>query len=780
MSAGPHILLIEDRPGDVRLFEEYLLESELRRYRLFHAETLGAARKILYEEEIDIILADLFLPDTSGFATFERLFQEFSDYPIIVLTGLTDESLGLRAVQRGAQDFLNKSGMDGKLLSRSIKYALERHRMIHRLEQAQQLAKVGHWDIDLGSGEFKCSNQVYAIFERGPSASFDTFDDYVRAVHPDDQEEVSTEFLKATGVSGEFQVDHRILCADGRVKFVALHGRSILNRPGDAGQVVGTAQDITERKQVVLLTSEKDLAERTAKLRQDFLAKTSHEIRNPLNPILVLTDVLLNTELTSKQRDYLLAIKSAGSNLLTVVNDILDLSKIEAGKIEFHHQPFSIHSLIDHLREILTTTASEKALRLTFDISPQVQPRLIGDSGRLTQILMNLIGNAIKFTPKGSINLHVGQEAEAENNNCVLLFTVTDTGIGIPENKIDFIFDSFSQAHHEREANTSGAGLGLNIAHQLVTLQGGSIWVESEVNKGSTFYVSLPFEVAKEEAAQPIKVSVIQSYNLNGIRILLVEDNQLNQLVTQRLLSDWNSYVDIADNGVQALEMLRQHHYDVVLMDVHMPEMDGFEATKMIRSVTSAFQDISIIALTADALPGFEETCRSAGMNDYITKPFEINSLYSKIASQIPLHVTESAHMWVQPMEKTDFPSSNSFVPMSQAALTDLSYLIELTGGDSSIIKLTLEKISVQTPAALQEMHKLYAAKDYRALAKVAHKLKVTFSYVGRRDILANCEEVEAACHSENDYDSIPKRIGKVEDQYAAMAPEIMAYINAQ
>lgn len=768
------ILLIEDLASDARLIGEYLLDSELKRHKLYHVETLARGREILYEEEIDIILVDLFLPDCTGLATFETIFHEFFDYPIIVLTGLSDEVLGLRAVQKGAQDFLNKSDLDSPLLSRSIKYALERHRMLHRLEQAQQLAKVGHWEADLATQEFHFSNQIYSIFERGPAANFETFNDYVTAIAEEDQEMVARAFLEAMNAKRDFQIDHRILCSGNRIKYISLHGKYIPRAMGLPGQMLGTAQDITERKQIDILTREKEFAERAVRLRQEFLAKTSHEIRNPLNPILVLTDILLSTDLSPEQKEYLLAIKNAGANLLAVVNDILDLSKIEAGKIEFYRRSFRLDAIFDHLKDILHASSREKGLELDFHLADGTPQGLTGDPVRLTQILMNLVSNAIKFTQRGIIQTSV-RLLEGGKDHCTLEFSVKDTGLGIPQDKLQQIFDSFSQLHSDPEQPNEGAGLGLSIAHQLVTLQGGKIWVESQVNRGSTFYFQLGFGVSTETPEAFHALPGFEKYNLGGAKILLVEDNPLNQLVTTKVLTDWNAKVDVADNGKACIPLLHKKDYDVVLMDLHMPEMDGFEATRFIRERMDAPACyVPILALTADAQEGHDEACIQAGMNDFITKPFEVATLYAKIAKQLKLLPDPSgADSGSNPSFSSQPPLQNTSEPMTPTTYTNLTYLREVTSNDVSTIRKTIQRFLELMPETIMEMKQHLATREYLSVYKSAHKMKTPIAFMGIEIIQGDVVRVEAICKSNEGMEELPQLVERIEWYVQKSYPEL-------
>jgi signal transduction histidine kinase len=373
----------------------------------------------------------------------------------------------------------------------------------------------------------------------------------------------------------------------------------------------------------------KQKAEEATRLKEAFLANMSHEIRTPMNAIIGFSDILSKRELGAQEKEYVRTIKTAGENLLTIINDILDISKIEAGMMAFEEHIFSVKELFISLNVMLMGKAQEKNLDLVFKFNEDVPENLLGDPTRLTQIIINLAGNAIKFTQEGKVEVDVKMLSN-DDETVLLEFTVTDTGIGIPPDKLTHIFERFRQAEAHTTRKYGGTGLGLSIAKQLVELQGGTLSVASEFKQGSVFTFCIPY---KKSVKVLHAVNVIEKKysmeELSKLNILLVEDNKLNVMLILSLFSEHNLKVEVAENGSVGIEKLNATPFDIILMDMEMPVMNGYEAATIIRREMK--NNVPIIAMTAHAMSGERERCLSLGMNDYLSKPINAALLFDKI-----------------------------------------------------------------------------------------------------------------------------------------------------
>jgi signal transduction histidine kinase/ActR/RegA family two-component response regulator len=407
---------------------------------------------------------------------------------------------------------------------------------------------------------------------------------------------------------------------------------------------------IYQRKATEAMALARARAEQSEKFKEKFLANMSHEIRTPMNAVLGMANLVLDTSLNDKQKNYISAIKKSSENLLVILNDILELSKLEAGKMHLEKLPFHLREQVNHVMDIMRFKADEKGLQFTAKVADDVPAVLNGDATRLSEVLFNLLGNAIKFTSKGFVKLEVTvvnsnaqiptsavQPSQAETDSCSLEFKIKDTGIGMTEEQQQRIFESFVQGDADISRKYGGTGLGLAISKTLIELQGGSICVKSEAGKASEFTIIIPYQTASESDIVKPEEKKEEDYSaLKKLKVLIVEDNDFNQVVIKDTLENLapGISVSIAANGKIAVEMMPQLGFDMILMDVHMPEMDGYEATRFIRNNLKI--NIPIIALTASVIRGDLDKCTEAGMNGYIPKPFKREELLDELIKHLP------------------------------------------------------------------------------------------------------------------------------------------------
>ncbi|HRO43384.1 MAG TPA: tetratricopeptide repeat protein [Flavipsychrobacter sp.] len=514
------------------------------------------------------------------------------------------------------------------------------------------------------------------------------------------------------------------------------------------------------RQQIELAQKEKEVAERTAQLKQQFMANMSHEIRTPMNAIVGMTRLLLGKEPREDQMRYLKAIRQSADNLLVIINDILDLSKIEAGKIIIEQTDFSLREVVQSVRDMLMFKAEEKNIDLRIQLDATVPHRLVGDPTRINQILINLAGNAVKFTEKGYVEIHA-RIHKKEGKKYWLELDVTDTGIGIAPDYVERIFESFTQAGTDVARKFGGTGLGLTISKQLASLMHGDITVKSQLGKGTTFTVHLQLEESDVQTTGDVTTVVdeVTLKRLNKVKLLLVEDNEFNRMVAEDTLKELipDIEIDIAVNGKEAVKRVEQEHYDIVLMDIQMPVMDGVAATKAIRALPTPKKDTKIIAMTANVLQEDVQGYFSAGMNAYVAKPFHPNELLLKMASVLEENGVKGNNKKNEPLK--DNPV---VLPPLPDKIIDMQFLQQFTGGSKEKMNKYIGMFLENAPRLLKQVDAAYAEKDFNSVKIAAHSLKPQLSYMGVKEEISHIFLIEQTATEAGHSDRLPPLIANL------------------
>lgn len=526
----------------------------------------------------------------------------------------------------------------------------------------------------------------------------------------------------------------------------------LLNR--DIGMRIKTEKELSKAIEIA----------RNAKNKEEqFLANMSHEIRTPMNAIIGMTNLILNTPLEPRQTSYLKAIKQASDNLMVIINEILDFSKINAGKIEFEEVNFDLSDIVYGLYNTFKIKADEKKIKLNPIIDENLPDSIIGDPGKLNQVLVNLIGNSVKFTSKGYINI-ICRLLERKEEALLIEFAVEDSGIGIPQDKLATIFEDFVQAASDTSRKFGGTGLGLSISKKIVELQGGKIQVESEPGKGSVFSFSIWFKEGHEKPVRKERTAQHSLQELHGIKILLVEDNEFNQVVAVDTLRSLikNLTIDIAENGRIAIEKLNQKKdYDIILMDVQMPEMNGYETTRYIRTHAElGYSSIPILAMTASATKPEIDECFNSGMTGFVSKPIDADILLIKIS--LLLNKENDEHRKVETIHaehNAQIPTQSTLSVSDMSKVTDLSFLKSMTAGNSVQMRKYIDMFLDSVPGDWTRLKTLVAEQNWPETRVVAHSMKPRINYMGIKEGGELIKKIEIYSGEETNLDAIPDLI---------------------
>lgn len=647
------VLLVEDEPADARLVMRELRLSGGDGFRVAHAPTLAAVRP-LADQGVDVVLLDLSLPDSFGLATLKAVQDLLPPRcPILILTGHDDHATALAAVEAGAQDFLVKGRADGLQLARAIQHAIRRKQLEERLRLSEERFKaiftlardpIIAADLDMNLVLFNQAAEAAFGWKAGEiigepldllapprrraefRAAFDRLMDGGGAQNAG--QGVALWAMRRNGEEFPAEASLSLISAPGGVMLAAVVRDVSQQRAAQASLERQAAEmaALAKRLDAALIA-----AEQASRAKSEFLATMSHEIRTPLNGVLGMTRLLLDQSTVAEQREKLEIINDSGEALRAILDDILDFSKLEAGRVELEAADFDVARVVRSTVALMDSRAQLKSLTLEVEIAADAPKMVKGDANRLRQILLNLVGNAVKFTETGGVRVLVS----AENDGSALRFVVADTGIGIDAAAQRRLFQDFAQADATVARRFGGSGLGLAICKRLAALMGGGIGVDSEPGRGSRFWVAIPFAKALNADAAPpcAPAAIAYAATERPLHVLLAEDNCINQMVIGGLLERRGHKVTMAENGVDAVKAARSGDFDVILMDMLMPVMDGVEAARFIRSLPPPTGETPIIALTASVLEGDAQKCREAGMNDFVSKPVAPDTLYAALAT---------------------------------------------------------------------------------------------------------------------------------------------------
>ncbi len=652
------ILLVEDDTFDAIEFRRAVSRSQVNIAEIRICKYAEEALETLESWLPDCIFVDYQLPKTNGLELLKRIKTLVPQLPVIVLTSQGDERIAVEMMKAGAMDYFPKSEINPEKFTKTFHtmsqmLEVERKReetqreLIEKEEFIDKIALLSPniiyvIDIEKWANVFH-NNQIWNILgyteedlvPRTGGAFLNVINEQDKFNFRHHYYHIRNHVQDGEVVEKEFRLKHK---NGSEVWIITREVPFKRNGKGKVQEVLGTAIDITRRKfvETELIKAKKD-AEEASRIKSDFLSTMSHEIRTPMNAIIGFTDLLLKSNLSGQEQEHLNTIKYSADNLMVILNDILDFSKIEAGKLHLESFEFDIREKLGYLQKTFAVIAQKKNIALTFQIDENVPSFLIGDPYRLNQILVNLLGNSVKFTVEGYVSLSV-QLVKDHDDGVDLKLEVADSGIGISTDKLGVIFDSFSQAHqNDATQHFGGTGLGLSISRKIADLMNGSISAQSELGRGSRFSVYLNFRKGKNPIEKP-QIDPHAEISLKGYRILVAEDILANQILLKYILQRWKAEFVICSNGQEALAALQKQTFDIILMDLQMPVMDGITAMRTLRRSMPQFNHVPVIAFTADTFAEGEAEIAGCQFNDFVTKPFKSEELIRKILNHLPVN----------------------------------------------------------------------------------------------------------------------------------------------
>jgi PAS domain S-box-containing protein len=761
------VLIIEDNQSDSIMILNAIGQSGFS-IEASAINNIDEGLELSLTKNFDCIFLDYYFPHKTGIDFLKEYFSANGKASVIMVSSQDDVYMAVECMKMGAVDYIAKNNLSPASISKSL-------RTIFKLKEANE--KAAKAEKALMESELKLKRIIASspiiLFSIDQQGTFTLFKGKAA-------ENVS---FKAESVVGKsiYEInddlpikleDYKIALKQEKLQFyVEIRGHhfeiNYIPVKADNNKILnmmGVVIDITAfKKSEAVLKNTIELTEAESKIKEQFLANMSHEIRTPIHGIISLTQFVIGTQPTDEQQKYLELIKKSADNLLVIVNDILDLAKMDADKMTFEETNFNLSDTIQTAVATFIPKTIEKNIEIVNEISNDIPKELLGDPVRLTQILNNLLGNAVKFTDKGKVIISL-KASEENDEYCMLEFQIQDTGIGIPKSKINSIFDSFTQAGDDINRKYGGTGLGLSISKKLIEKQNGTINVESEIGVGTKFIFKIPYKLDKSINKMISEVIITEAITLKkSLRVLIAEDNDINRFIIEKMIKDWGVELEFAETGREAFEKVNQGHFDIILMDVEMPDVNGYRATEMIRGrMPAPINAIPIIAMTGHAMQGEKEKCIDCGMNDYLSKPFKASELKEMVAR----YTNEP------PIDNSDLLNS-AFKINSESTLIDLTFLRSISDNNDQFFKDFLQMFMKNTPASIEEMKMHYANCDWEKLRQAAHKVKPSFNYLGLKNLNFLSAKIEENAKNNSNLIEIKEMLFEIEKESKIAFKEI-------
>jgi PAS domain S-box-containing protein len=690
----------------------------------------------------DIVVSDHSLPGFNSLDALKILKEGAYNIPFILLTATVSEEFAVSIMREGASDYILKDRMQrlpGAIVNAIEKAELEKEQLKFLKElitneafltEAEKMASIGSMEVELRSQETKWSPGMHRILGYSMDEVKPSIQKFIECVHPDDVALVRSEIDFAISSRQSVTLSFRTQEKNGKVKYIHTKIMIHTDRKGNAAYLKGFVQDVTgmalSEKSLVSATQEKQNAEHLAKTKEIFLANMSHEIRTPMHAIIGMSNQLAKTDLDNKQKLYLDTIHSAAGNLLSIINDILDLAKIEAGKIQMDRVGFSFKELVDRAIQVLSFSADEKGLSVIVSgFDENVAAIHVGDPHRISQVLINLLSNAIKFTERGTVELSVEVLEDGIESQTVQV-QVKDTGIGMDESFLQHLFDKFSQENESATRTRGGTGLGMSICKELIELMGGKIYAKSKKGAGTTISFIIELMNGKSADLPATTIATFKEGFLSGKKILVADDNDMNRLLAAVILQNYGAEIIEAANGEEAISMAGQNP-DLILMDIQMPVLNGLDAAKTLRGQGV---NVPMIALTANAIKGEREKTLASGMNDYIAKPFDEEDFLDAVDKWLKVAIVHVNSQGIAEIE---------------APLYNLSNLKTISRGNDAFVQKMMTIFCEQAPQMVSEMIGACNDLDYDRIAAIAHKVKPSMETLCIQPLVVRIKEIENA-----------------------------------